>query len=648
MTLAECCCDERQRVVELENELCKGEAVALTLEPYINRMEVSLPLSSKLRGAVMGYSLTPGSESSSIHPFYCATFEVVPSMTSFLILEGRHSHLVLLCLSHRDQTCLLRGTSGGLLLSAESGSSREANQLRHALIACSHKSVHVAIRRCLSYGIELTGGMGHLLTQKPPLPHWLHHLGWESQGETSHSQVLAAIDSLQNAGIYPSYVILNEGWQELVVNRLSQDDTPSLFSFQAEPTLFPQGLKAIVSDLQSRGIQHVGVWHGVMGSRGGIHPQLAQHYELPPGPQGQYFLGYDLGRTFQFYHDYYSFLREQGVSFLRVGDQNCIYHFCRGGMSATDICKNLQTALQAAASVNFNSAHLNSDCLRNENIFYWTSSRIARCDDEPEKPSAQRIRDNLSQSLWLQHLMYPDMGTWSSQSREAERYAILHALADTVCSLCDEPGTHGKCLISRVALPSGKLLRADSPLTICDDCLFVNPLEQKRVYKAHCRSGHSGVLALFHLHPSCSEMTVELSSDDIPGLEGEAFAVYSYQKGWLGLVKPSEVFQCALAPESADVLTFSPVRSQVAVIGCPQFFLLSGVLTSLQYTGESIHVGSIVRGPLLLACGRQVLEARCQDKVIPFDYDHKRHTLVLDPYQAVTEENCFYTVRFEA
>lgn len=651
MLLKEFCCDEKKSSVDLEQELKKGDSVAICMEPFIGSMDIKLFLPKAFHGPILGSRQDEEETSTSCSSFHCHHLYEIPSDSTLISLKASsHKYISFFCLSHKDLSCSIKGKENHLLLHAQSGHTREANYLRHALIICSAPTIHESIHRCLSYGVQLTGGIGRLLKYKPTLPQWLNSIGWESPEKPnehiSHENICRSIFSLQKAGVSPAYVIINEGWQQLAINRHSPHGTPALASFQANISLFPGGLKKLIEQLKKLGVQEVGVWHALMGARGGIHPRLAQHYDLPPSPQGLYFLGYDLGKTFQFYYDYYAFLREQGVTFIRVGDQNSINLFCRDGMSKSSLYRNLQVALQAAASVQFNNAHLNSDCLCNDNLFYWSTSRIARCIDTKVETTTQKVQDSLYQSMWLKQIMHADMGSFNSQKPQAETLAILHTLGSAICSICDSPGKHDCSLLSKFCLPSGRLAKPDKALSLCNKSTFTNSSKPPSLCKAYTYKGNCGILALFHLDTSLPELIFPLSPSMVPQLKGNYFATYSYRSGFIGVFNYREIFKHSLKKE-ADILSFSPEQKGVAVIGCPLLFLPFSPILSTQYMEDSIHIHSEVKAPLFISCSRQVLEARCEDRVIPFDYDEKKQLLTLDSGRTLSEEKCFYTVRFE-
>lgn len=648
MSCSEIVCGEKVQTVDLDGLLGSEGMLGLSLEPYIDQLNIRLDLQSSDNLQMTGSMLEPNVAT---FPLYGNRLLDIQDGSSFVLLKEASVYTAFLCLSHRDQHCSLKGIPEGLTFTATSGRSREANETRRSLLCCRGVDRQAVTRALFQEGLRSCGGMGRLLEEKPALPPWLHYLGWETDQlddqDCNEQRILACLASLVEANIPIRYVVINGPWQQLAPNKQSDDAAPSLLSFQSNLERFSEGLLGLSAKIRKMGVEHIGVTHSMMGHPGGIHPRLAQNYNLPPDPRGHYFLGYDLGHTFQFFYDYYGFLREQGITFIRVADQNSTQQYCRDGMSATNLYKNLQVAMQAAASIQFNNAHFNSECLRNENIFYWTTSRIARCadarDQDDLRSTSRQIRDNLSHSSWLQHLMHADFSPWSTQESCAETMAMFHACSGSLTAIDDVEGGHDWNLLRRLCLPSGKILRADLPITLTDQSLFRDPLNSGKIHLAYTKKNDCYALLLLNLGESPVEEEVV-----IPEFARGTYALHSSREGFLGFFQPGDRFPSSLEPAGADIITMSPVKNGIAILGCPRFYLLPGPIQHCHSGPDSLHIHSLCTSPVLLTSERQVLEARRNNDVIPWDYDPDKQTLLLDPRCLTAERETFYTVSFEA
>ena len=650
--MIQCRCKPKGRKVFLD---FKGnDSLALAFPPFTDSKEILLLPSATGKQQILCASLEIRDGAFTI-PQCIQSLQQVPEQTYFTLIHDEEGYRVLFCLSHQDITASMRGASDGLHLCLTSGASNDAKKTRIPLIATRGQNLHETIRSAMNLALEITGGYGKLLSDKLAAPNWLNSLGWESGvamgSNVSHENIISSVKHLVDAGFPPGFVLIDEGWQHLEINPGNKKSDKVLASFEADPVRFPRGIKGVVDDLQQLGVGHVGVWHGMMGYRGGIHPKLSKRYALPCSREKKYFLGTDLGRTFQFYYDYYGYLREQGVAFIKVGDQSSVHDFCHEEMEATLLYRNLQSAMQAAASVQFNGAHFNTECLRNENLFYWGNSRIARTaeDIDLRNPGgvARAIRNNLTNSLWLQHLMEPDFDAWLTCTDQSETLAVFHALSGSINVIGDPVGEHNKTLIDRFVLPCGQLIKADRPLTLCNDSIFIDPLVEKKIFKAFTTKGEYGIVAAFNLANGRKTLHGVVSPKDIEGLNGEKYALYSYHNGFVKIVKPDEEVAVTLKPDQSDVFTFAPVHHGIAVLGACSFILAPGPVNEVLIEEESVHISTLASTRLLMYCERQILEVRRNGRTIPWEYDSRRCTLSIDSRRCNAPGNALYSISFE-
>lgn len=646
-------CSEREAFISLDGFLNQNEFVIISVEPFVNDMQILLDVHEDSSFKAICSYLYRDHEAFTI-PKYVSHYAEIPTQTYFILTQEKKFYTAFFCLSYDDVLVSFEGSSYGLALMLKSGSSRNANQMRNVLVCARGENIQHILKLVMRKALELTGGMGKLLEDKPLPPHWLDFLGWESGlslgTEVSHFSIMQAVESLFKSGYPPGFVLIDEGWQHLAENLRDKTKQLAMYSFAADPKRFPKGIKGLVDDLHHIGVKNVGVWHGMMGYKGGIHPDLAKIYDLPPSPNGTYFLGYDLGRTFQFFYDYYNYLREQGINFVKVGDQNSIPSYSRTGMDATLLYKNLQSSIQASASIHFTCAHFNTDSLRNENLFYWGNSRMVRAADDIDIDNPmgvlRAIRNNLTNSLWLQYLMQLDFDAWTTTSEQSETLAIFHALSGTINVIGDATGEHHTALVKKMVLPGGYIFKSDRPLTLCEDSIFIDPLEEKKVYKAFTTKGFCGIIGAFNLTAGKRTLHGTVSPKDVIGLNGEVFAVLSYHNGFIGLVNQQESLSFTLKPNQSDVFTFSPVKNGVAVLGCYPFFLAPGPIQEITLDDDSMHVSTLVASPIIIYCERQILEVRCNGVVIPWEYDSKRKTLSIDVRSHIQNRHSSYNVVF--
>jgi hypothetical protein len=636
-------CSAKQEFLDLS---LANEPLCIILEPYSGKLLMDLNLKETSQLKVLSIH-SESIESSFLKPSYCSSVSDIASLSSLVFIRQENEFIIFFCLSYHDQKISLSGALNGLTLHAKSGKSLYSKSNRPALIIVRGVNLHEAIELTMKLALSITGETGNLSKGKTILPEWLQTLGWESGSglklDVSHEKIVQSVASLQRTGCKIGYVLIDEGWQQL--------ENFKLESFEADQKRFPFGLKKLIDELQLMGIKHIGVYHGMMGSRGGIHENLSRKYGLKQDASKCYFLGQDLGNTFEFFYDYYANLKAQGVTFIKVGDQSSPLSCVETDGDVTSVYKNLQSAIQASASIQFNSAIFNTDCILNENLYYWTTSTIARVAEDMDLTNSANlmctIRNNLVNSLWVQHLMLPDFDAWTTTDKNSEILSILHALSGSVNVISDPEGEHNDNLIKKMVLPCGKILKADLPLRLCNESVFCNPVIEKKIYKAFTFKGEVGIIAAFNLVEEKCTLHGFVSPSDIEGLTGERFALLSHHKGFIGCFNYQDKIEITLKFKGADVLTFAPVKNGLAVLGCYNFLLTPGPITEINIDEDSMHISTLAASPMMIYCEREIFEVRRNGHAIPWEYNEKRKILCLDSRSNHMNEHSVYTIVFE-
>ncbi|MFT4551604.1 MAG: hypothetical protein ACI9S8_000220 [Chlamydiales bacterium] len=646
-------CNKKYRTIPVENTLSSKRSLTLHMEPFSGTREFLLQLGCEKKNKIISYHIHNDQDAFPT-PRYSESFSDIPPKTYFIICNEKQTYTVFFSLSHNNLSTYFHPDSEGIRLTVESYSDTEDKQTKATVICFRGSNLNELIGKTLSLALDLSGGTGKMLQDKPSNPSWFNTMGWESGlpfgKNVSQKNILDSIWSLKDLGFQPGYAIIDDGWQAKASQNLN--DFSDMAGFDIDKSRFPLGLKGLVSKLNNAGVQHIGLSHKLMGSPEGIHPTVAEKYHLSQNHEGKYLLGKDLGNTFCFFHDYYEFLKKQGITFIKVCEQNEFSSHCINSLNATLIYKNLQTAIQAAASIHFNSPHINTDCLRNENLFYWTTSQIARSAENVDYNNPvgikRIIRNHLTNSLWLQHFMNTDFDSWQTNTDYSESLSIFHALSGSIITIGDRPNAHNKTLLKKVFLPSGKVLKADVPLQLCEDSIFIDPIRENNIYKAFTRKGLSGVVALFNLTSGNKSLQGTVSPSDVGTLFGTNYAAHSHYHGFLGTVSHDEKIPIKLKPNLNDVITFSPIKNGIALLGCYSFLLIQGPILDLTIGEDTIYISTVITAPLLIYCERKVLEIRRNGKIIPWDHNEKNHILSIDTRSNIEDSPSNYTVGFES
>lgn len=204
-------------------------------------------------------------------------------LVSFLRRDGLH--LVLLAMSLNNVLTVLNSNQDGKVVLAGKNDKLGENTL--IILASAGKSFESATQAVMFQArITIADKI-----EKPPLDitleaqDWAAHsledwydqfsyCTWNGIGKSLTENALdTALESISNAGIRFSTLIIDDGWQS--VDNFGDDWRDNRWvMFEAEKRVFPLGLKQTISTIKQRypWIKQIGIWHGIMGYWNGISP----------------------------------------------------------------------------------------------------------------------------------------------------------------------------------------------------------------------------------------------------------------------------------------------------------------------------------------------------------------------------------------
>jgi hypothetical protein len=304
---------------------------------------------------------------------------------------------------------------------------------------------------------------------------------WNALGQNlTDEKVLNAVDVLAQHNINITSLIIDDNWQDIDYTNESQFQR-GWNSFEADPKTFPKGLKDTVHQIRSKhpNIQHIAVWHALLGYWGGITPgsPLSQMYKtvlvdredgkrrnLPLGGPMTVIAKEDVSR---FYNDFYKFLSDCGIDGVKTDAQFMVDMW----ESAKHRRELIYTYLDAwmIMSLRYFSIKTISCMSQTPPILFYSQlprnrpAVLVRNSDDffPAivKSHPWHIWTNAHNALLTQHLnVLPDWDMFQT----VHDYSGFHAAARCVSGgpiyITDTPGHHNIDLISQMTgqTPRGK------------------------------------------------------------------------------------------------------------------------------------------------------------------------------------------------
>lgn len=402
----------------------------------------------------------------------------------------------------------------------------------------------------------------------PDMLNWFGWCTWDAYyTDVTAEGVKQGLESLEEGGIPPKFVIIDDGWQSVgtdynsiefkadnsanFANRLAH--IKENYKFQKDgkegqrvedPAL---GLRHIVSYIKDKhALKYVYVWHAITGYWGGVNPGIAEmeHYESKvaypvssPGVQSneacdclnnitQNGLGLvNPEKVFNFYDELHSYLASSGVDGVKVDVQNILETLGAGHGGRVKLARKYHQALEASISRNFPNNGIIS-CMSHNTDGLYSAKRTAviRASDDfwPRDPASHTIHiaSVAYNTIFLGEFMQPDWDMFHSLHPMAEYHGAARAVGGCAIYVSDKPGHHDFNLLRKLVLPDGSILRAKLPGRPTRDCLFNDPARDgKSLLKIWNMNNFTGIIAVFNCQGAgwCPVGKKNLIHDQQPG-----------------------------------------------------------------------------------------------------------------------------------
>jgi len=439
----------------------------------------------------------------------------------------------------------------------------------------------------------------------------------------THEQVLKALDDLANNSIRISSLIIDDGWQDIDYRGKGQWQH-GWNSFEAEPKKYPKGLKGLISDIRSkhRSIQHINVWHALLGYWGGLAPggELARKYKtvnvvrddidprnLPIDSTMTVVAEEDVAR---FYCDFYQFLSSCGIDGVKTDGQYTIDTLV-SAKARRDLIYTYLREWSHACLRSFSNKVISCMSQSPQMIFYSQlpsnkPAMVVRNSDDffPEVPSSHpwHVWSNAYNSLLTMHLnVVPDWDMFQTVHQYSGFHAAARCISGGPVYITDVPGQHNVDLIKQMTgiTTRGRTIvfrpsvvgRAIDPYTHYEDLSLL----KIGAYHGRAATG-TPIMGIFNVSAQSLTELVHLScfSGVLPSLE---YVVRSHQTGKVSLPLrqglPTSLVIVSVGIHGYDILCAFPLaafesktRGQVRVTNFGLVGKMTGcaALLKTQYT----------------------------------------------------------------
>ncbi|MBM7582951.1 hypothetical protein JOD02_001820 [Caldicoprobacter guelmensis] len=425
-------------------------------------------------------------------------------------------------------------------------------------------------------------------------PEIFEYLGWCSWDAFYHDVnekgIIDKADEFKEKGIPVKWMIVDDGWSETRERKL--------WSFQADRGKFPNGLGNLVKNLKGQyGISWVGVWHTFTGYWDGIHPDsdIAKEYkDNIMKTKGGRLLPYpDAERGFPFWNAWHTYLKKQGVDFVKVDNQSALVLFVKNNMAIGTAACGMHGALEASVALNFNGWAINCMGMAAENMWNRRITAVSRSSDDFLPQDVSSFKEHAMQNAYncfiYGNLIWGDWDMWWTYNKVAVNSAVLRAISGGPVYISDQVGKTDPAIIKPLILSNGRVLRCNRPGMPTMDCLVVDPQSSETVLKIWNRVGDAGVIAAFNVHADGRKLRGTIKPSDVPDLTGQQFAVYDHFTRTAYIKDADEVMGFELQDNGCALYLIVPFKGDFALLGLLDKYISPATIKVQHNTEREVH-----------------------------------------------------------
>ncbi len=559
--------------------------------------------------------------------------DVLPE-TQFLLAElVEDRHLLLVPMVDRTFRSSLWSAGEELSIVAETGDAATVGKEVHLLYVAVGKDPFALMARAArammrQYRIERSRA-------DKPLPRSIEQLGYclNTGAPADWDLLRSVISKLRAEKVAPRRVLVRDRWQQ------TSDD--KLEAFQ------PEGPDDLAELKQSLALDRLCLAHPILGAASGVSakamPEYHAHATDVEFSDGVVHHAPMLTNTLQcelvppedihrFYADFYSALLEAGVDGVEVDHQEFIEGIGDGRGGRVHLKRVFRSAIEGAAHTQFLGDLVNAGACSNELLLFSLSAPLTRIlpryDSEPGC-HGRSVYAAAMTSLFVSEFVHPDWGEFASNDDAGAFQAAARALSGGPITICDPAGDHNIDVIRKLVCGDGSVLRPLDPARPTLDSLFNDPFDEDYVLKIFNRNQYGWVVGAFNCQYHEDEsrrhfISGGISPEDIPGVTGDLFAVYSHQGRRLTRCPRHGRISTWLAESAFEIATIMPIEHGFAPIGLVDKYNSGAAILRLDLSERQATVELRDAGEFVAYCAHEPLQITVGDRLSTFSYDRKQ------------------------
>ena len=484
------------------------------------------------------------------------------------------------------------------------------------------------------------------LQEKKVFPKPFEYIGWctwnasDNGNKLSAENVLQGVRSFRDKNFPLGWVLIDDGW--------FQHTDQQLQSLLPNPSKFPNGFQQLNASLKKMGIRYTGIWHAFNGYWNGIDrtSPLGKQYsselfswtqrdrpDKRDAPLKTYsFIRPQSDSLQAFYSSWYRYFKKQGFDFTKVDNQLVVERMAFKNHPIMELSTAMHKALYKASGQVFNGALINCMDMTADAYLNFGSSAVARAVEDyfPYEESetynlqhgnaAAHVIQAVYNSLYFSQMVYPDFDMFQSHHPNALFHAISRTINNGPIYLTDVPGQQNFDLLHKLVYKDGVAVRSNTSLLPTEDCLF--QIQGAKPFKAFSFAGDAGLLGIFNAADADS-VTGWYKAEDVHGIKGQSFLLYSSLKKDFKLADRRDSFQITLPRLDCQLIYVLPIKNGFAPIGLIEKLNAPATILSSSVNRQAAVVQLYEGGLFQAYAARKPLAVYVNGKKVSFTFHNQ-------------------------